>query len=415
MASPVKNVFFPLSAATVAFVAASWLSAPTQLSAASAAATTKPTTTFALLTSRSNNDAGSDAPTGFAELRVSQWGADRPAIDVSLDGQPWESNLRSSQIGTYISVKEGRHRVVIEAADDRPGADEAYGVSIDLRLESGARATLFPRPFGMTPGAVLVSDGIPKKVSGSAHLRVINLSEQQSTLWALSDNGLAVSADQRKSSGYMVIPTGTYTVRIAATKTTDPIIQNITISASDGEILTLVISDAGPSLDAMTVHDHRPDEHTAPGPTLPPLGTLPGDGDGTTVPGSTRVAGTTLPDVALPDVALPDTSLPDTSLPDTAVPDTTTPDTLPDTTTPDTTSPGTIPRGTVSVTTPVSTVAIDGGYVPTTLPLTTPSQLALNDRGNSRSTGDALVNALEGAGVALAVSEFVRRARRRNA
>jgi Domain of unknown function (DUF4397) len=399
MASSVKNLFFPLSAATVAFVAASWLSAPSQLSATGARATKAATLAVDSSTSTPPSTPGSlpDSPSGLAQIRVSQWAADRPAIDVSLDGKPWESNLRSPASGAYISVSAGRHRVVIAAADDKPGADETSGVSVDLRLESGARATLFPRPLGMTPGAILISDVIPKEVTELAHLRVINLSEQQSTLWAIGGKDLEVAADQRKSSGYVVAPIGEYTVRIASSKTADPIIQRVPISADQGDMVTVMITDAGPSIDAVAIKDHRTDsDHAGPGPTLPTDDSVPDS-----VPESTL---TSTPDTTTPDTISPDTTTPDTISPDTTTPDTTTPDTTtPDTTTPDTTSPDT-------------TVSVNLRSVPTSSsPLATPDQLALEDRGTSRSTGDALINALEGAGVALAVSEFVRRARRRSA
>jgi Domain of unknown function (DUF4397) len=413
MASSVKNLFFPLSAATVAFVAVSWLSAPTQLSATSARSarvtvglgedsprSVSPTSTDQALDA--TQDAPSDSTSGLAEIRVSQWGADRPAIDVSIDGRPWASNLRSPATSDYLSVSAGRHRVVIAATDDIAGADEANGVGVDLRLESGARATLFPRPLGLRPGAVLVSDVIPKEVPDAAHLRVINLSEQQSTLWALSANGLEVTAEQRKSSGYVVIPTGTYTARISTSKTAPSIVDGISVTAAEGTIKTMLITDAGPSVEAVTLNDQRPGTNDVSSwPTIPtPDGTPPK----ASIPDT--VAVTTAPISTRPSTDGTDT----TSLSDRTEPSESTEPS--DTTAPETTI------SSASGNTALTTVhaPVPGVTVPASLPpFATPDQLALDDRDRPRSSNDALIHALEGAGVALAVSEFVRRARRRNA
>ncbi len=319
-----------------------------------------------------------------AQLRVAQWGIDRAPIDVSLDMTPWASNMSPGSATSYLEVKSGRHKIYLAPADKTPGAQPESSSEVEVQLEPGSRATLFPRPLGTNPAAVLVSDALPPAAPNTGHVRVVNLSEQQGTLLVSSNRGVALSSERRKSTGFVAVSPGSHEVRIGTSGIAPFLREGFILNVPSGEVRTLIIMDAGPGIDAAVMNDARPVQSLVP--VTQPVET-------TQAPETTRA-------------------------PETAEP------TAP-------TEPAETPAQAVSNRPPVTRKpraepvdAIAGGTPPTAagalVKAAAPTQqagseLALTSADSTSNDFNLAVAGIQGAGLALALSELARRVRRRSA
>jgi Domain of unknown function (DUF4397) len=252
----VKKFLLPMSAASLAFVAASFLGTPAKLGAVA-----QPPQITKIEAAQGNGSTSMTdsrpSTTRFAQLRVSQWGPDRSPVDLSLDGRPWVSNVTTGLTSNYLAIPPGRHTVLIGPADQIGGAQFPNAAKVEIQLDSGSRATLFPRPVGMSPPAILVSDLTPPVAPGSAHVRVINLSEQQGTVWVSSNNGLQLTSERRRSTSYVLIEPGDHMIRVGTSPTGPYLSENSLLSVAADGVQSIVVADAGPGVEVTVIRETR--------------------------------------------------------------------------------------------------------------------------------------------------------------
>lgn len=412
----VKKFLLPMSAASLAFVAASFLGTPAQLGAAAQPPATPKTEPAQVEAANadgpaSNNDSPAST-TRFAQLRVSQWGPDRSPVDLSLDGRPWASNVTTGSTSNYLPIPPGRHTVLIGPADHIGGAQLPNAAKVEIQLDSGSRATLFPRPVGMSPPAILVSDLTPPAVSGSAHVRVINLSELQGTMWVSSDNGLQLTSERRRSTSYVVIEPGDHIIRVGTSPTGPYLSENSLLSVAADGLQSIVVADAGPGVEVTVIRDTR-GAQGAQGAS---------GAEVTDVPTNTQAPST----IGISTNAFPDTTVDSATTVDgvaTAAPSTIAPPSTSETTVADraTEPEATLPdlddapasTGPSDLAEPGDSGEPGSEIAATAEDQPSKNELALtDDRSSGLSQGQLLFATLQGVGLTLAASEIIRRLRR---
>ncbi len=202
-----------------------------------------------------------------AQLRLAHTSPDRVPLDLVIDGRARLFNVPPGATSGYLPILPGKRDLELRSADStRPLAS----VRLEIQMNSGARATLFPLRSGAVPGAVLVPDIIPPAAENTAHVRFIHLRDDLPALW-VDINSIAMAAQPLRATAFTAVPPGPVTVHVRAVKGgPDIVAPAVTELGVGGAVSMLVLDGVNGQPQLMTVTDRsgRPIAPAAPSPTV---------------------------------------------------------------------------------------------------------------------------------------------------
>jgi Domain of unknown function (DUF4397) len=317
--------------------------------------------------------------TKHAFVRVAHMSGNRTPLTVLVNGTVLSQELPVGQKTSYLPVGQRLVDVVLR----NTVSDNSQTVSV-RQLGKGIHATVFPRPSGTRPAAILVIDNVPTARPQSAAIRFVHLSEDSDDLEVTTDNRVT-AIDRLRSTEFQFVSSGTQVMTVK-TKPAEGAksLLDFQFEAIDQSALTFVLSDGPTGLSVAVIDERRSqDEDLAHQASIESVATL-------AVPNSdTSTAGTLLPATA-PTISTPTISTPTISTPAASTPAISRPQ-----------PPSLKPNG-----------SIPPDDQEPRIPQTGPGELALTLdelNGSSRGPAEGAVAILSVAGVALAVGDRRRR------
>jgi Domain of unknown function (DUF4397) len=238
------------------------------------------------------------AGTEHALVRVAHMSGDGTPLAVLVNGEVLSPELAVGQKTSYLPV--GQRLVDVQLRDISSG--EAQNVSV-RQLGKGVHATVFPRPAGTRPAAILVIDNVPLARPDSAAIRFVHLSEGEDDLEVTTGNRLT-AVDRLRSTEFQFVSTGKQIMSVkkkragAAGKS----LLDFQFEAVSQSSLTFVLSDSATGLSVAVI-----DERNSQSEQLAEPQPRPADlGEGS----STSIVDTT--------ISLPQTTNNESDVPETA-------------------------------------------------------------------------------------------------
>jgi hypothetical protein len=178
---------------------------------------------------------------------------DYETTTVMINGTPIGASVPLGTKSTYYSVRadraSGNKSSIVLTGTSGESAE------VEIGLKPGSAATLFPRPVGESPGAVVVADRNPTPVAGHALVRFVHLSERQQDL-QIKLGGRSITSLRLRSTAFEAFVPGRFDVRVqAAGRTSAPgteqnVLSEFALDVTDGMKYTVVLSDAQASTSA---------------------------------------------------------------------------------------------------------------------------------------------------------------------
>jgi hypothetical protein len=177
---------------------------------------------------------GTMIPKGYGAFRVANMAGDRQPVQVQLRGLPASSEVPLGQKSTYQLVRAGRSEMDIVLTS-------GIRSTIKLAMKEGSAATLFPRPSGSQPAAIVALDRLPESVGTGGLIRFVHLSERWRDFGVVIESQ-TVAAKRLRVSGFAELTTGVHLVEVQDAAT------GVALSAFTVDILrnnayTIVLSD----------------------------------------------------------------------------------------------------------------------------------------------------------------------------
>lgn len=228
-----------------------------------------------------------------AQLRLAHTSPDRVPLDLVIDGRARLFNVPPGATSGYLPILPGKRDLELRSADSsRPLA----AARLEIQMNSGARATLFPLRAGAVPGAVLVPDMVPPVTENTAHVRFIHLRDDLPALW-VDINSNAMVAQPLRATAFTAVPPGPVTVHVRAVKGGPDIVAPAVTELGVGGAVSMLVLDGingQPQLVTVTDRSGRPvsaiAQSTIAPSTTPPPTTTPATTSPSTVTPSTTVA-----------------------------------------------------------------------------------------------------------------------------
>ena len=170
-----------------------------------------------------------------AHLRVVHASPDAPNVDVLLDNTVVLSNVPYPTASGYLAVAPGTHNIKVNAAGTTTTV-----INASPSLTPGTAYTVLAVGFLSSIQALVAVDDTTRPPSGSAKLRVIHAAPDAGNVDVLVNNSVVLSNVPFEAiSSYLVVPAGTYDIKVNAAGTSTTAIETSATLAS-GDIYSAV-------------------------------------------------------------------------------------------------------------------------------------------------------------------------------
>jgi hypothetical protein len=168
---------------------------------------------------------------------------DYQPTSVAINGVGLEQPIELGAKSPYFSVLADR------ASGNKSSillTHAGHASEVEIGLKPGSAATLFPRPTGQSPGAVVVADRNPTPVADHALVRFVHLSEQQKDL-TVSIDGRSINSLRLRATAFDAFAPGRFDVSVRTTSPDDSVISEFALEVTQDVMYTVVLSDAAPT------------------------------------------------------------------------------------------------------------------------------------------------------------------------
>lgn len=170
-----------------------------------------------------------------AQLRVLHASPDAPNVDVYVDNKIVAANVAYPTVSGYLTLASGAHAFKVNAA-----GTETSVINISVSLTPGDDYTAIAAGFVATIQPLLTTDQTTPPPAGQAALRVIHAAPDAGNVDVLVNNKVVLSnVPFGAISSYLVIPAGTYDVKVNAAGTSTTAIE-ASVTATAGSIYSAV-------------------------------------------------------------------------------------------------------------------------------------------------------------------------------
>ena len=188
----------------------------------------------------------------LSQVRILDASPDAPGIDVYQGSAPLAYNLGLGTITSYVPIVPGGYPIIVDNAGSRQQLVSASGTFLP-----NAQYTVLVGNFAATLQELILKDQSQPAPSGEISLRFIDQSVRTGAVDVyLVPSGSTVAMTRpvltnvsfNNNSGYLNIPTGTYTLVVLATgtvpsTTVTPLYTGAAVSYAGGSAKTIVLID----------------------------------------------------------------------------------------------------------------------------------------------------------------------------
>jgi hypothetical protein len=180
---------------------------------------------------------GDDDNTGSTHLRILHASPDAPNVDVYVDNGLVLANVPYPTASNYLTIAAGAHNVKINAA-----GTSTTVISVSPTLVRDGYYTAIAANFIASIQALLATDDASAPPAGQARLRVIHAAPDAGPVDILVNNQVVLSnVPFATISSYLMVPAGTYDIKVNATGTSVTAIEATVVAAAGSNYSAVAI------------------------------------------------------------------------------------------------------------------------------------------------------------------------------